>query len=159
VKLIGKDKDSLLFHLGRRERSLLEQLFQLFPAVPSGHQCLSRGGKVEPINQQLLEESLAEHSAEVQKQVTAFMQDPLRWSERQHGWQLRLKTSEVESLLQVLNDIRVGSWLRLGAPEESLKSIDEKSAPHLWAMEIAGSFELALLHNMQASDPPPAQPL
>jgi len=50
--------------------------------------------------------------------------------------------------LQVLNDVRVGSWIALGSPDpESGKKIlfNEKLLPHFRTMELAGAFEMVFL--------------
>jgi hypothetical protein len=45
----------------------------------------------------------------------------------------------------MLNDIRVGSWVALGSPEGRVPAVDEDTAHHLLAMEIAGFFQMNLL--------------
>ncbi len=145
MKLIGSENDKLLFHLGRREKDLLTNLLKLYPRVPPAHHKLTKSGKADASSEQLLDEALAEQRAENQRQVSGVLASPVRWQRQQSGWHLALAPSETEWLLQVLNDIRVGSWVLLGSPEEPLKRLDKHTAPHLWAMEIAGSFEISLL--------------
>ena len=53
--------------------------------------------------------------------------------------------AEVEWLFQVLNDVRVGSWVRLGSPEGKPREVTIATAPHFVAMEMAGYFEAELL--------------
>jgi hypothetical protein len=65
------------------------------------------------------------------------------------GGRLSLSPAEVEWVLQVLNDIRVGSWIILGSPEERLPELNETNAPHVWAMEMAGHFQAQLLEALQ----------
>jgi hypothetical protein len=151
VKLIGPLNGKLLFHLGRREKNLLLALLRLYPRVPPAQARLSKSAQVDSASQQLLEEALAEQRAQNQKQVAALLSDPARWSERQGGWGLSLKPGEMEWLLQVLNDIRVGSWILLGSPEHQIAELDEETAPHLWAMEIAGTFEIPLLQALEGT--------
>jgi hypothetical protein len=69
----------------------------------------------------------------------------LRFVENQAAWRLVLSPADVEWLLQILNDIRVGSWLMLGSPEEELEVLSEKNAPHLLAMHMSGHFQMELL--------------
>jgi hypothetical protein len=156
VKLLSHNDKQFVFHLGRREKDLLVQLFKLYPVMPGGHQKLSRKAQAEPSNQQLLEEALAENRVERQKQLAAFILEPQRWTEHHQGWHFVLNANEIEPLLQVLNDIRVGSWVLLGSPEKLIEKIDEKTAPFLWAMEIAGSFQIALLHILESPQKPEA---
>ena len=149
MKLIGTEKDQLLLQFGRREKELLQTLLQRYPRVPPSHHKLSKSPTLDPANQHLLDEALAEHRAENHKQLSSLLTDPRRWTEHHPGWRLSLARGEVEWLLQVLNDIRVGSWVLLGSPEEHLEVLDENTAPHVWAMEIAGSFQMALLHLLE----------
>lgn len=149
MKLIGTENDQLLVQFGRREKELLQTLLQLYPRVPPSHHKLSKSARPDPASQQLLDDALAEHRAENHKQLSRLLTDPRRWTEHHSGWRLSLASREVEWLLQVLNDIRVGSWVLLGSPEEHLEVLDETTAPHVWAMEIAGAFQMALLHLLE----------
>jgi hypothetical protein len=150
VRLIRTTKTRLLFHLGQREKRLLVQVFKLYPRVPSAHQRLSKAGRLpEPeANQRLLDEALAEQRAENKKQLQALLTDPKRFEEAEAGWCLSLSHAEVEWVLQVLNDIRVGSWVILGSPEELHAELNEATAPHIWAMEMAGYFQAQLLEGL-----------
>ena len=65
-----------------------------------------------------------------------------------------LSGSELEWLLQVLNDIRVGSWIILGSPEQWFEAATPQTAPHLWAMELAGAFEMAFLPAVEGRNRP-----
>jgi hypothetical protein len=53
----------------------------------------------------------------------------------------------MEWLLQVFNDIRVGSWVLLGSPEDNIEAalVDADSARIFWDMEMAGNFQMQLL--------------
>jgi hypothetical protein len=63
---------------------------------------------------------------------------------------MTLSAADVEWLLQVFNDVRVGSWVHLGLPEERIAKLTLENAPHLWAMEMAGYFESQLLKALEA---------
>ena len=65
----------------------------------------------------------------------------------------RARVAEADWLLEVLNEIRVGSWVRLGRPQKD----DEVNLPnhpessrHLWAMELSGYLETRLLDGLTA---------
>jgi hypothetical protein len=50
--------------------------------------------------------------------------------------------------LQVLNDVRVGSWIALGSPDTEQGEkilLTEETAPRVRSMEVAGAFEAVLL--------------
>lgn len=152
MKFIRAAKDQLVFHLSQREKSLLLEVLKLYPCVPPAHHRLSKSARLpdQPASQRLLDDALAEQRAENKKHLLALLADPQRLRPHEAGWRLTLSLSEVEWLLQVLNDIRVGSWVVLGSPEERFERLDAQTAPHLWAMEMAGSFQMAFLHACEA---------
>ena len=39
--------------------------------------------------------------------------------------------------------------MRLGSPEEKPARLNEKTAPHFWAMEMAGYFQMQLLEALE----------
>ena len=151
MKLIQATKNRLVFQLGQREKRLLLQVLKLYPRVPSAHQRLSKSGRLpEPeANQRLLDEALAEQRAENKKQLQALMVDQRRFQETETGCRLSLSRAEVEWVLQVLNDIRVGSWVRLGSPEQKAADLNEKTVPDFAAMETAGYFEAQFLEALR----------
>ncbi len=139
-----------MFQVGRREKSLFLELIKLYPVVPPAHHRISTGdtGPGAESNQHLLDEALAEHRKENQRQVQAMLEEPDRFREAPSGYRLTLSPYQVEWLLQVLNDIRVGSWLQLGSPDEKQGKrvvVTEQNARYLWAMELVGHFQYALL--------------
>ena len=137
------------FQLGSRERDLLRHVLSLYPCIPSGHQRLSKSYAQES-NQQLLEDALAETRAHNRKRLESFLQDERNFKKGEDGWRLTLTPEDLEWLLQVLNDVRIGSWIRLGSPESPIHSLKAESASDFWAMEMAGSFQMAFLELIDA---------
>ena len=157
MKLIRADKDRFTFGMGKREKGLLFQILQLYPLVPPAHHQLSKSddGKAHAENQRLLEEALAEQRRENRRRLLEMLNDPTRFRESDAGPRFTLTASEMEWLLQVLNDVRVGSWLALGEPEElDVPEVNQTNAPYLLAMESAGYFESALLDALGVKNPP-----
>ena len=148
MKLLRSGKSVLVFQLSSREKQLLFETLELYPLVPAAHHRLSsKGSKNEADeNERLLEESLTEQRKENRKQVQALLEQPVRFREAKEGFTFSLKHPEVEWLLQVLNDVRVGSWLALGEPEhDKLPSLNKQNFRYLVAMEVSGAFESLLL--------------
>ena len=116
MRLVRTTKTRLFFHLGHWEAHLLLEVLNLYPCLPPAHQKLSKAGRLpeSDANQRLLDEALAEQRAENRKQLQALLADPRRFQQTAAGCRLSLSRAETEWLLQVLNDIRVGSWVRLG---------------------------------------------
>jgi hypothetical protein len=150
MKLVRSTKTRLLFHLGQRETRLLLQILKLYPRVPPAHHVLSKSGRLpdREANQRLLDEALAEQRAENKKELLALLGDSRRFSRTETGSRLSLPPAEAEWLLQVLNDIRIGSWIILGSPEHKVPELNETTAPDFLAMEMAGYFQAQLLEAM-----------
>ena len=67
------------------------------------------------------------------------------WDE---GWRLCINSEERETLLQILNDIRVGCWHALGEPEDletHTPNPTKKEQVFYNTMNLAGYFEHNLL--------------
>jgi hypothetical protein len=151
VTLLQASKGKLIFRMGESERSLLLTLFELYPRVPSAAGLSSRGGKPthSKDSQSLLEDALAEQRAETKKRLRTFLDESKRFEPADKGWKFSLTDVEADWLLQVLNDIRVGSWVALGSPEERLDVVNESNMRDFWAMEISGRFEMILLESVR----------
>ena len=145
MTLLRRAKDLYLFQLGRREKGLLLGLLRLYPRVPSAYQRLSKSPGLDDASQKLLDDALAEQRAENKNRLHSWLTAPNRFVEHQGHWRLSLSPPELEWLLQILNDIRLGSWIILGSPQTRVGPVTEQTAPHIWAMEMAGTFQMAFL--------------
>ncbi len=158
MKLLRSFRNKSVFHLGRREKQLLLAVLKRYPCVPSAHQPISKSSVLRDQDsaQRLLDEALAEQRADNRKHLRALLADPQRLKETQNGWLLSLSRADAEWLLQILNDIRVGSWIILGSPEErmELSLLNTKTAPHFWAMEMSGHFQMQLLAALEGESGP-----
>lgn len=141
MKLIKTAKDQYQFQLSPREKDLFLQVLELYPQVPAGYQSLSKTVACEDPNQRLLDDALQETRSQSKKQLQTVLTDPKKLSQTEAGWRLTLSGAEVDWVLQVLNDVRVGSWVRLGSPETPLQTLTAENAPHYWALEMAGYFQ------------------
>ena len=71
-----------------------------------------------------------------------------RFSPTEAGFRFSINRSQIEWLLQVLNDIRVGSWLILGEPDEKkgkLLHMTPDNTPYVVALEGCSHFQSELL--------------
>lgn len=141
------------FRLNDTERDLFKQILGLYPVVPASHGKLSKTltGRAAAENQRLLDEALAEQRATHKRHLDEWLAEKGRFRQLKAGCVLKVLRTEIEWLLQVLNDIRVGNWLLLGSPEELLEP--DELAPQLqrvWAaMELSGMFQMTVLHAME----------
>ena len=77
-----------------------------------------------------------------------FSNDRRFFKDGKEDLHLTLTGEQMEWMLRVLNEIRVGSWVRLGRPElEAARKINLTGAQTrlFTAMELSGYFESALL--------------
>jgi Domain of unknown function (DUF2017) len=157
VKFQRADKDSLIFQLHEREKQLLLHTLKLYPLVPAAHHRLSKSNDAQQAdeNQRLLEEALAEQRQENRRQVLAMLESPQRFQQTKTGFELTLTPAEIEWLLQVLNDVRVGSWQMVGEPEQGEEpEVSEANAKYLLALELCGLFESGLLAGLGVRESP-----
>lgn len=157
MKLLRTGRDRFVFQLRKREQQLLFDTLQLYPLVPPAHHRLA---KTDPSPaaaemQSLLDEALAEERRENRKRVLALLAKSHRFNEATRGFELTLTRAQMEWLLQVLNDVRVGSWLALGEPEAGQEpELNEANARYLLALELCGLFQSLLLEALGVEQSP-----
>ena len=150
MKLLKRNDSAFTFLIGKRERELMIALLRRYPVMIAAHY-RSRHPPKSPEtrqNQDLLEEALAEQQRENRRNLEEMLNQPGRFNESDLGCTFSLSPSELEWVLQILNDIRVGSWIQLGEPDTSARQLPELSEQNMqlaWAMEMAGLFEHSLL--------------
>ena len=137
--------DAYSFEFNLREKQMFFQVLGLYPLVPVEHHRLSRRAETpNPDNQAWLEESLKTHREETRQKVRQLMTNPGNFPAKGGGFRWTAARADLEWMLQVLNDVRVGSWLALGSPElEAAREVAPKpeELKHWIAMEVAGGFE------------------
>ena len=153
MKFLKADKGKCHFQMAAKEKLLLFKILRLYPLIPATYQRLTKS-EDKPEDQELLDTALAEQRAQNRKQVLAMMKAKSRFRENKNGWRFSIPVTGMEWLLQVFNDVRVGSWLAMGSPdgpEKMFAVLNTKSAPHFWAMEIAGHFQAVMLEGLRGS--------
>jgi hypothetical protein len=123
---------------------------QRYPLVPAAHHQLSNDPQIpnREENQHLLDDALKAQREENQKLALALLTESKRFVESAPGYQVGFSRGEIEWLLQVLNDVRVGSWLALGSPDpdkEIKKRRTKDAAQHALTMDLAAYFEMIFL--------------
>lgn len=159
MKFLHAENDRYVFHLAKQEKELLALILGLYPVIPSAHQPLSKSSAAaNKANQHLLDEALAEQRAENKNRIEAFLADARHFHETGASGRMLVTAAEIEWLLQVLNDVRVGNWILMGSPDEELSDLtpDNANAPRVGAMELAGFFQMNLL---SAVNSPPVDPI
>jgi hypothetical protein len=153
MKISRPSADRYVLSLGKREKQLFLSTIGTYGSQPGLKVPLSKsGGLPDPeSNEKLLADALAEHKAETQRQLGTLLVDPARFSETPAGCKISLTATEVEWLLQALNQIRVGLWTKLGAPENRIPRLTPGNARDIWMMEAAGFFEMQLLEALNSA--------
>ena len=111
----GQKKDAaeplLSFQISASEEALLLAILRLYPEVENSHHRISKEPKsVTSAEQTLLEESMAELRKAHRRKLDDLFRVPGRFFKDASGQRRLVLTGEqLEWLLQVLNDIRVGS--------------------------------------------------
>lgn len=159
MKFLKASKDDLFFHVPLEGRKALQLLARNYPATGAEHFELSKFSDPSEIedDREFLEQSLNEEQQSSQKRVRALIADKKRFQEVEGGFLLRLSLAEVDLLLQVLNDVRLGCWIRLGSPDDAAEielRLDPESAPLLATMQACGFFQGALLDGLRRQKNP-----
>ena len=154
MKLIKAVGDQLVFKISKREQRILLEVLKFYPVMPARYQPLSKGASpaVTEETQRLLDEALAEQRRQNRTQLDVMLKDAQRFREHEDGYRFTLNAGQTEWLLQVLNDVRVGSWLILGSPDEQHGKpikLTDRNSQYLWAMEMGGYFQSRFLEALE----------
>lgn len=158
MKLICATAERWSFRLSPTERAILMELLEAYPCVPPAHsryRAVASGDPEGARVQQLLEEALAEQRETTRRQIRRWIRSSETLQQDGPGWVLHLRPAELETLLQVLNDVRVGQWIALGCPDPLPDDLprDPDRAHRLATMELAGWFEMSLLQQIRHEPP------
>lgn len=152
VKLLSREKNRCVFLIGKREREMMCNLLRMYPMLSAGYQKPTKDPKLKA-DAELLREALAEQHRANKEALEEMLKSKGRFVEDQMGYRFSLKTSELEWLLQVFNDVRVGSWVKLGSPSPQNPfgaKLTEENVQLAWAMEMAGLFEHSILEALHS---------
>lgn len=148
MRLIRSTDEERVFLLRVSELQMFLLVLSQFP-LRDQVQEISRFGDDEDLRdaQQLLDEAMAERRKQARKELEEWLRLGRRFNHTDNGEELVVRHDETEWLLQILNNVRVGAWQHLGAPEElvdAFRSASEESIRYLTIMEMAGNFQSAL---------------
>lgn len=155
MKLVEQDGGRRVFALSGREKTLLERLLAFFPLRSvEGARLTREPSEAMADADELLRESLGERRVELASWMRLHLSEGEVFQKAASGWRLQVTDADLERLLQILNDLRVGSWVRLGCPED----IDSESlgrvgggVPYVDIMILSGHFQSHLLSDMDES--------
>ena len=145
MNLIGQAGGRWKYQLENNEAAVLCGLVRRFPVTRPFPARISRAN-ADHDRQKLLKESLAEHRKEL-KLMAADLLANHQWRKTGDGLVLTLSAGERETLLQILNDIRIGCWHAIGEPDEVEAPPDasRQEVTYRHWMDLAGYFEMNLV--------------
>ena len=159
MNFLGHHDGKFQLELARQEKALLLHLLSLYPLVPAAHHRLTKDKKLprREENQQLLDDALKHQREQNKKEIHALINTPGRFVETKHASKVAFTRGELEWLLQVVNDVRVGCWIALGSPGYEAKKktkLDPEALRHTMFMELSGAFEMFFLGVINGDVPP-----
>lgn len=142
-------KDGLfVFRVSRRERGLLTHVLKQFPVGSGPVAPLSKSGDEQQLaeHEHALAESLAEQRTEHKRLLDAFLGEQGRFAEDgKNHFRVRLTTAQMDWLLRVLNEVRVGLWTKLGQPRDLAPLALAGQLDAVVTMELCALFQTRLL--------------
>ena len=158
MKIIEDKTEGIMrWVMSRQEIGLLVALIDAYPATPVGRRAvLSRNDDSKEAfeRQEFLDEAMAEQCRENRAKAQAVLRAPgvVQYSASKGLFTFR--TSEAPWLLQIFNEVRVGSWEALGAPEEPKldeNETDQQVIRSFFLMSVSALFEEVLLSSLGAA--------
>ena len=148
---------AFVFQISKQEVEWLLGVLRFYPQLGSGYHRITQGAAEEiKAEQQLLEEAMAQRRREHKSKLEKFLAAPGRFRlEGPNQFRFTLTPEQMEWLLQVLDDVRVGCWVKLGRPELEpvrRRELGGQDARHMAALEVSGYFQMVLLQAGKAPE-------
>ncbi|HEY6225754.1 MAG TPA: hypothetical protein VI282_01405, partial [Verrucomicrobiae bacterium] len=124
VTLLASDREAgkFTFRFEQAEREWFRHILDLYPVQQAALK-QDDGGVNED-----LEKALAGERKKLREDAELFLKAGKLEIDAAFNefWDLTLTASEIEELLQILNNVRVGLWIRMGKPEPSVEELMPK---------------------------------
>lgn len=148
MKLLEAKDGLFVFRFSQRERMLLTHVLKQFPVGGGPVAPLSKSGDPETLadSEPLLADALAEQEAENRRLRDAFLGESGRFAEDgKNHFRVRLTTVQMDWLLRVLNEVRVGLWRKLGQPTDLAPLVLAGKLDEVVTMELCAGFQTQVL--------------
>jgi hypothetical protein len=157
MRLVDRNDQSLTFDLPPRERELLVFLMRRYPVLDPGYHKIASSSQGDSLNaeQQFLTDSMTEEQNANRQRIDQFIRTrltPENPDSSATDLLLKLTFAEADWLLRIINDVRVGCWVRLGKPDSDELHSSETASRHVTdfaAMELGGLVQHILLEALQ----------
>lgn len=151
MRVFEKTDSALVLELGLAETDFLKQILADYPLVADESRRFSAFADANEVreNVQLLQSSLHEHTQSNRAKLRAWLASTETWKPFADRTLLFLKTEDCSWFLQILNDLRIGSWQKLDCPNpEEFDSVElnRENAHPLLAMKISGFLQTLILN-------------
>jgi len=163
VRLVSSDKEAgkFTFRFEQAEREWFRHTMSLYPVQEASLNRIEN----DPGANELLDKALAENRKQLREEADILLKAGTLEinSEFKEFWDLTLSATEIELLLQILNNVRVGLWLRLGKPDPSIEELlptkpnEEQVRSHM-VMHVCAAWQGTLMAAVDGTgeiEPPP----
>jgi hypothetical protein len=158
VRLLRRDQSAgrVTFRFERGEREMFTQVLDLFPLKKDSMRPISEDSQAQALLEKALHDERAKIRDDVQKLLRTsgeLVIDP----DFNEFWDLKVTDAEIEWLLQILNNIRVGLWYQLGCPQPTADvkleaALDDQLVRGHVIMQLCAAWEGMLISAAQAQD-------
>jgi len=153
MKLVKQTKKGFQYQLNPEDAEALRFVVKQFPVRAFTPVQVSKTGSQQEEREEVLNESLAEHRNGLKQKARNFIRrDKFKISGEKQFYRISLEARE--TLLQILNDIRVESWRMLGEPDDlemNILRLSQGKIRYYQLMRLAGYFECHFL-NLEGLD-------
>jgi hypothetical protein len=143
MKLVKQSRTGFQYQLSPEEAQVLRTTIRQFPLAAFTPVTISKTDPEAIERQKLINESLAAHRSDLKNQAAGLVHESKFKASDAHKL-FSLNFEERETMLQILNDIRVESWRKLEEPEDlelEVLKLPQEKIRFYQLMHIAGYFE------------------
>ncbi len=142
--------DAIVIALSEAEGDLLKEIFADYPLVANDERELTRSAAHEDLEEdtELLRSSIAESNQISRRRLDDWLNNPQTFLKKDEEWLLRFEKEQLDWMLQILNDLRIGSWQQLKCPSQdelSALPLSPDTFKPICTMEMAGALQAILL--------------
>jgi hypothetical protein len=147
MKLVKQTPKGFQYELNGEDAESLRFLVRQFPITAFSPARISKtdAGSKAAEREELINESLLAHRKELKRKARGLVvRERFKTSEGKQFY--RISSRARETMLQILNDIRVESWRILGEPEAVVFRMAGEKFKYYHFMRLAGYFEYHFLN-------------
>ncbi len=146
----GPGPHPLTFQLSLHEKQWFITTLSLYPLLDDTYHKITKTNRADiKASQKFLQESMSDQRRAYRKKLDQFLHPKDLFQPDASGqYRFTITAEQADWLLQILNDIRVGSWIKLGSPDLDKvrqQGVTQEKTRYLLAMEMSGFFQMVLL--------------